>query len=116
MSSHRVRSDAGGDQRARACSNAVILAHYYRRHAQRSGTPPDYLGDALGLSRRGAATDGEGDRLLRHHSGPKCRQPRLRQDGAELDRRPGSKMTELLPDRFRTADPERQRSARELAV
>jgi hypothetical protein len=66
MSKPPVRSDAGGDQRARTCSNAGILAHYLPAPTD-PGRRRDYPGDALGLSRRGAATDGEGDRLLRLH-------------------------------------------------
>jgi hypothetical protein len=67
MSSHRsaaMQEEVSELARAPTPSSSSTM---YRRHTQRSGTPPDYLADALGLSRRGAATDGEGDRLLRLH-------------------------------------------------
>ena len=70
MSSHRSAAMQGEiSELARAptpSSSPTIYRRPTRRPGtRRSGTAPDYLADALGLSRRGAATDGEGDRLLR---------------------------------------------------
>ena len=65
MSSHRSAAMQGEISELARAPTPSSSPTIYRRPTRRSGTPPDYLADAPGLSRRGAATDGEGDRLVR---------------------------------------------------